>query len=452
MLHERVVSGFDLEILFGEPCLTAMLRAVLAAALGPDSALDLATYGAVAPEDRFLHVRLSDIDLHGGDPQGDVTIKLRLGLGPSASEAGLGRRVDGLAPEPRPTLPTPAAPRPARPAQPAAGRPAPIPQGPPPPEPAPRRPASAGPLPETHLALKLRVRGEGATIVVEPGVIGRALIGLGTWLTEQVSSGVGLAATAFLEAALREHRFELPGLGHLPRIAWTWLAGDAQTRPAFALLANLDLDLRERYDQTPPPASARGSVAAARSHLPPGVALRLAASAAALGRLQRAAFWRFPKKIERAELRKLELLLRAGQTGYVDVRVEFEIELPGLNGELAYQVPVVPRVAAGALRWEVGAVARETDLNTDLWSGIWNALVTGPNLFGAGISWAGDFVRGGADELGRRLAQGLAPLATALPLRLDLFRVAGRAATLGLAAAAVAVDLKGLSFHFEVRP
>ena len=67
MLHERVVSGFDLEILFGEPCLTALLRAVLAAALGPDSALDLASYGAVAPEDRFLHVRLSDIDLHGGE-------------------------------------------------------------------------------------------------------------------------------------------------------------------------------------------------------------------------------------------------------------------------------------------------------------------------------------------------------------------------------------------------
>lgn len=454
MFHDRVVSGFDLEVLFGEPCVAAILRAGLGAALGPDGAVDLSEYATVAPDDRFLHVRLSDVDLHGGEAHGDVTIKLRLGLGPSALEAGLGRRVANVASPPAPGRPDTSAPvkqvQPRAP-QPVTGRPLPTPQGPPPREVAPSS-GGGGPLPETHLAFKLRVRGEGAKLIVEPGVNARELVALATWLTQQVSGPVGLAVTGFVESTLRSLSFEVAGLRGLPRLHWAWLVADAQTRPALALLANLDLDFRAKNTDPRPSAATRGNPAALRNHLPPGVAVRAAAPAATLGRLQRDMFWRLPNRIDRAYLQKFELLLRDTEPGYVDVRIEFEIELPGLNGSLAYQVPVVPKVVGGALQWQIGQVARATDLNVDAWSAILNGLIVLPNLFGAGITWAGEHVRTGSDELGRRLSQSLAPLAGALPTRIEVLRVGERAASVGLAAAAVEVDGKGLSFHLDVRP
>lgn len=454
MLHERVVSGFDIEVLLGEPFLLAVVRAGLAAALGPDGAIDLGAHGTVAPEDRFLHIRLADIDLHGGEPHGDLTIKLRLGLGPTAIEAGLGRRAASVAPAPAPTRASqPVDPaKLARPTQaPGGGRATPIPQGPPAPE-ASKAQAASPPLPETHVALKLRMTGERAQIRVEPGVMARELATLGAWLTGQLSGPLALAVLAVLDTTLRSLRFNIPGLDRAPRIAWAWLAGDAQTRPCLALLANLDLDFRAKASDPKPSPTARGEVAALRNHLPPGVALRVAMASAAVGRLQRAGFWALPKQIGQASLQKCELLLRATQPGYVDVRIEFEVELPGLNGSIAYQVPVTPRVVNGAFDWHVGTVARATDSNLDFWAGFYDTIAGMANLYGAGMSYSGEFLRSGSDAFGNNLTRALAPLAAILPTRVEVFRLENHAVSLGFAATAAAVDAQGLSFHLAVRP
>jgi len=452
--HERVVSGFDIEVLLGEPFFVAVVRAGFAAALGPDGAIDLGAHGTVAPEDRFLHIRLTDIDIHGGEPHGDLTIKLRLGLGPTPIEAGLGRRAASVAPTPTPTRGSPQVDpaKLARPVQtPGRGKPTPSPQGPPLPDVNPTQ-AAPPPLPETHVALKLRITGEREKISVEPGVMARELATLGGWLTGQVNGPIALGALAVLDTTLRSLRFDIPGLDRAPRIAWAWLAGDAQTRPCLALLANLDLDFRAKASDTKPSPTARGDVAALRNHLPPSVAIRAAMASTAVGRLQRAGFWALPKQIEQASLQRFELLLRATQPGYIDVRIEFEVELPGLNGSIAYQVPVTPRVVNGAFEWHVGTVARATDRNLDFWAGFYDTIAGTGNLFGAGMSYSGEFLRSGSDAFGNNLTQALAPLAGILPTRVEVFRLGNHAVSLGFAAAAVAVDGKGLSFHLAMRP
>ncbi|MBA3545062.1 MAG: hypothetical protein H0T76_01120 [Nannocystis sp.] len=453
MFHERVVSGFDIEVLLGEPFFFAVVRAGLAAALGSDGAIDLAAHGTVAPEDRCLHIRLSDVDIHGGEPHGDLTIKLRLGLGPSPIEAKLGRRAASVAPAPTPTRVSPQV-DPAKLARPTPtpvrGRPMPIPQGPPLPEASPTQ-AALPPLPETHVALKLRMTGDRQKIRVEPGVMARELATLGGWLTGQLSGPIALGVLAVLDTTLRSLRFDLPGLDRAPRIAWAWVAGDAQTQPCLALLANLDLDFRAKASDPKPSPTARGDVAARRNHLPPGVAIRVAMASTAVGRLQRAGFWALPNQIGQASLQRCELLLRATQPGYVDVRIEFEVELPGLNGSLAYQVPVTPRVVNGAFDWHVGTVARATDSNLDFWAGFYDTVAGMGNLFGAGMSYSGEFLRSGSDAFGNNLTLALAPLAGILPTRVEVARLGNHAVSLGFAATSVAVDGKGLSFHLAVR-
>ncbi len=274
------------------------------------------------------------------------------------------------------------------------------------------------------------------------------------WLSGHVGPIFSLAALAAVDAVLGQLRFQLPGLGRA-RAVWTWLAGDAETQPALALLVNLDLDLRAHHDAVRPLASARGDVTKLRNHLPPGVAVRVAAPAISFARLQRAAQWAAPASVGNGDtgtiyVQKIELLLRPSSPGYVDVRIQLEVEIPGLNGKIAYQVPVTPRVVGGALRWDVGTVARDTDLAADIGLGIYNTFIGIGNLFGGGYVWGGEFLAAQGDALGRKLAEALAPLAAALPARLELPLAQGRRHTLGLQATAVAVDAQGASFHFRV--
>jgi len=455
MLHSRVASGFDLEILFGEACFVALLRAGLGALLGSDGVLDLAAHGPVAADHRYLSLLVSDVEVHGGGQYGDLGVKLRAGLGPSPIEAKTGTRVGAVAVDPAPQRAAPApAPAPARQSPQAPGRkPVPIPQGPAAPSRAPV--ASVGPaLAWTTATLLLRLRADGDSIAVEPGTMARERAVFAGWLSGHVGPIFSLAALAAVDAVLGQLRFQLPGLGRA-RAVWTWLAGDAETQPALALLVNLDLDLRASHDAARPPASARGDVTRLRNHLPPGVAVRVAAPAISFTRLQRAAQWAAPASVGNGDtgtiyVQKIELLLRPSSPGYVDVRIQLEVEIPGLNGKIAYQVPVTPRVVAGALRWDVGAVARDTDLAADIGLGIYNTFIGVGNLFGGGYVWGGEFLAAQGDALGRKLAAALAPLAAALPARLELPLAQGRRYTLGLQATAVAVDAQGASFHFRV--
>lgn len=465
MLHDRIDSGFDLEILLGAPCFLSLIRAGLRSVLGDDRAIDLAAHGSVTADDRWLALLVSEVELHGGATRGDLTVKLRAGLGPSIIEAKTGNRAPAVAtaPTPHKTVATKAPadiqrPGPERvPAGPGLGRavPTPTPQGPAPRDAPARTPPAAPPLASTQLSLVLRLHAQGDTIRVEPGVMARELATFSGWLSGQVGAMIALAAMGVIDRTLRAIEFTLPGLGRLPRVAWKWLAGDAATRPALALLVNLDLDLRSRADGPRPAASARGDVNAARSHLPPDVGVRVAASAATFSRLQTAAFWACPSRfgtgdIGTAYLQKVELFLRPAQPGYVDIRIQLEVETPGLNGTLALQVPVVPRVAAGGLRWEVGPVARETDFHADLWMGVINTIIGTGKLFGVGGPWVGELLDRGGELLGRKLAGALEPLASALPARLEV-RQAGATLALELRAQAVAVDGAGASFHFAVQ-
>lgn len=455
MLHPRIASGFDLEILFGEACFATLIRAGLSALLGTDGAIDLAPHGAVASDHRYLSLIVSDVEVHGGGQHGDLSVKLRVGLGPSPLEAMTGTRVASAAVDPaphRPTSPPTVVPAKKSPPQPIS-RPVPIPQGPPAPSSAPSPPAEP-PLPRTMMTLYLRLRGDGDTIIVEPGTMARERAVFAGWLSGHVGPIFGLAAVAAIDAAIAQLRFELPGLGRA-RAVWTWLAGDAETQPALALLVNLDLDLRAHHDAVRPPASARGDVAKVRNHLPPGVAVRVAVPAISFGRLQRAAQWAAPASIGNGDtgtiyVQKLELLLRPSSPGYVDVRIQLEVEIPGLNGKIAYQVPVTPRVVGAALHWEVGTVARDTNFAADMALGIYNTFIGVGNLFGGGYAWGGAVLSGHGDTLGRKLAAALTPLATALPARLDVPLTQGRSVTFSLQPTAVAVDAQGASFHFRV--
>lgn len=455
MLHARIASGFDLEILFGEACFATLIRAGLTALLGSGGVIDLAAHGAVASDHRYLSLRVNDVDVHGGGQFGDLSVKLVAGLGPSPAEAMTGTRVATIAVDPTPQRPTstPKVAPPAKKPQPASGKPMPIPQGPPPPVSKPSPPAGP-PLPSTTLTLFLRLRGDGDTIVVEPGTMARERAQFAGWLSGHVGAIFGLAAVAAIDAAIGLLRFELPGLGRA-RIAWTWLAGDAETQPALALLVNLDLDLRPHHDAARPPATARGDVAKVRNHLPPGVALRVAVPAVSFGRLQRAAQWAAPASIGNGDtgtiyVQKIELLLRPSSPGYVDVRIQLEVEIPGLNGKIAYQVPVTPRVVGGALQWEVGTVARDTNFAADLALGVYNTFIGIGNLFGGGYAWGGAILSAHGDTMGQKLAAALNPIAAALPARLDVPLAQGRSLTFSLKPAAVAVDAQGASFHFRV--
>jgi hypothetical protein len=464
MFHDRVSSGFDLEMLLGAPCFAALVRAGLGTVLGENRAIELGALGQVAADARWLHLRVSDVELHGGQPRGDLTIKLRAGLGPSIMEAMTGTRIAAVAPAPVPKVPSSSR-APVRVKKPAAsvipsgpglGRPvpAPVPQGPPAREPSPSTP-SGPPLASTQVTLIVHLHTEGDTIRVEPGTMARELATFSGWLSGQVGTMIALAALGVIDRALRAIRFKIPGLGRLPRIAWKWLDGDAATQPALALLANLDLDLRPRADAPRPSASARGNPNAARNHLPPGVAVRLAAASGTFARLQTAAFWASPSRfgegdIGVAYLQKIELLLRPAQHGYIDVRIELEVEVPGINGKLAFQVPVGPRVEAGGLRWQVGPVARETDVFADIAMAVGNTLIGAGNLFGAGLPWVGELLDQGGAALGRGLAGALEPLASALPARIEVKRE-GSDLSLGVRAQAVAVDAGGASFHFTIQ-
>lgn len=454
MYHHRVTSGFDLEILFGEACFLALIRAGLTAILGPGGAIDLAAHGAVPLDHRYLSLLVTDVDVHGGGQHGDLTVKLRAGLGPSAAEAKLGTRAPAIAADPvyvRPgSAPAPVGKPPPQP----VSRPMPIPQGPAPRETTPSPPAGP-PLPTTTLTLLLRLRPEGAAIAVEPGTMPRERALFAGWLSGHVGPIFGLAALAAIDAAIGKLRFELPGLGRAPRKAWTWLVGDAETQPALALLVNLDLDLRTTHDGPRPSAAARGDVAKVKNHLPPGVAVRVAVPAVAFARLQRAAQWAAPASIGNGDtgtiyVQKLELLLRPSNPGYVDVRIQLEVEIPGMNGKIAYQVPVTPRVVGDALRWDVGAVARETNFAADFALGVYNTIVGVGNLFGGGYAWGGAVLSGHGDAMGRALAGALAPLAAALPARVDVPLAPGRNLSFTVRPAAVAVDGQGASFHFRV--
>lgn len=450
MLHARVTSGFDLEILLGEACFVTLLRAGLAAAIGADGTVDLAVHGTVAPDHRFLGLLITDVDVHGGGPHGDLTVKLRAGLGPSPIEAKTGNRAAVLATPPAPRRPdaTPSIPK-KSPPQPIA-RPTPIPQGPPPPTPT-SAPAAGPPLPWTTMTLLLRLDHEGDTIIVAAGTMAHERARFAGWLSGHLGPMFGLAAVAAIDAAIGQLRFKLPGLGRA-RAVWTWLAGDAETQPALALLVNLDLDLRPTYDAPRPPAAARGEVAKARNHLPPGVAVRVAIPAVGFARLQRAAQWAAPASIGNGDtgtiyVQKLELLLRP--SGYIDVRIQIEVEIPGLNGKIAYQVPVTPRVVGDTLRWDVGTVARDTDLAADIALGFYDTIVGVGNLFGGGYAWGGAILAGHGDALGAKLAGALAPLSAALPARIDVPLAQGRGLTFSLQPTAVAVDAQGASFHLR---
>lgn len=453
MLHSRVVSAFDLEILFGEACFVALIRAGVSALLGTDGAIDLAAHGAVAPDHRYLSLLVSDVEVHGGGQHGDLSVKLRAGLGPSAIEAKTGTRVAAVAVDPAPhrAAPTPAPAR--RSPQKPSRKPTPTPQGPPIPSSVPS-PSAGPPLPSTTMTLLLRLRADGDAIVVEPGTMARERAVFAGWLSGHVGPIFGLAAVAAIDAVIGQLRFDLPGLGRA-RVVWTWLAGDSETQPALALLVNLDLDLRANHDAVRPPSTARGEPAKLRNHLPPGVAVRVAVPAISFARLQRAAQWAAPASIGNGDIgtiyvQKIELLLRPSPPGYIDVRIQLEVEIPGLNGKIAYQVPVIPRIVDGALRWDVGTVARDTDLAADIGLGIYNTFIGIGNLFGGGYAWGGAFLAAQGDALGRKLAEALAPLATALPARFDVPLAQGRSLTLGLQPTAVAVDAQGASFHFRV--
>jgi hypothetical protein len=456
MLHARIASGFDLEILLGEACFAALIRAGLAALLGNDGTIDLAAHGAVAPDHRYLSLLVRDLEVHGGGQHGDLSVKLRAGLGPSPFEAKTGTRVAAIAVDPtphRPTLTTAAAAKkkktPLRP----SSRPMPIPQGPPAPTNTSSPPAGP-PLPVMTLTLPLRLNASGSTIVVTPGTMAHERAVFAGWLSGHLGPIFGLAAVAALDAAIVQLRFELPAPGRA-RVVWTWLAGDAETQPALALLVNLDLDLRAHNGAERPSAAARGEVAKVRNHLPPGVAVRVAVPAVGFSRLQRAAQWAAPASIGNGDtgtvyIQKLELLLRPSSPGYIDVRIQIEVEIPGLNGKIAYQVPVIPRVVGNQLRWDVGTVARDTDLAADIGLGIYNTFVGLANLYGADYAWGGAVLAGHGDALGRKLAEALTPLAAALPARIDVPLAQGRSLSFNLQPTAVAVDAQGASFHLLV--
>ena len=453
MLHSRVTSGFDLEILFGQACFATLIRAGLTALLGNDSAIDLATHGAIAPDHRFLSLIVSDVDVHGGGQHGDLSVKLMAGLGPSPLEAKTGNRVGTIAVAPTPYHPAPTLSPPKKTPQKPSRKPMPIPQDPPAPVSTPSPPAGP-PLPTTTLTLLLRLRGDGDTITVEPGTMARERALFAGWLSGHLGPIFGLAGVAAIDAAIGQLRFQVPGLGRA-RAVWTWLAGDAETQPALALLVNLDLDLRATQAAERPPATARGDVTKVRNHLPPGVAVRVAAPAITFARLQRAAQWAVPASFGNGDtgtiyVQKLELLLRPSSPGYVDVRIQLEVEVPGLNGKLAYQVPVTPRVVGGALRWDIGTVARDTDFAADFALGVYNTFIGVGNLFGGGYAWGGAVLASHGDGLGRMLAEGLTPLATALPARIDVPLAQGRNLAFSLQPTAVAVDAQGASFHLRV--
>lgn len=464
MLHDRITSGFDLELLLGAPCFIAVLRAGLAAIVGNNRAIDLGAHAEVPVDARWMHLRIVDVDLHGNDPRGDLTIKLRVGLGPSIPEAMTGVRVGTYVAPPTLQKATPPAKAPVqmptptpRPVQPGLGRPAPapVPQGPPPPEASPPRSPSGPPLASTNLALIVHLHAEGSSLRVEPGTMARELAVFSGWLSGQVGTIAALGALAIIDRVLRSIRFTIPGLGALPRLAWVWLAGDGATQPALALLANLDLDLRTRHDASRPPASARGNASAVRNHLPPNVGVRLGVARATFARLQTAAFWATPSRFGEGEfgvayLQKLELFLCPAQPGYIDIRIQFEIETPGLNGTLALQVPVEPRAQAGALHWRVGPVARETDVHADLWMTVANTLIGTGKLFGAQTPWVGQILDQGGAQLGQWLARALQPLAGALPARFSV-RSDNTDVALTVGAESVSIDAAGASFHFTVQ-